>query len=63
MPAIAVPNEEPRLEMLRESPDISPCCCSGKSRLNEVHRRRQHHAEAETYQKQSGRERQHSRGR
>ena len=30
MPAIAVPNDEPRLETLRDSPDISPCSCSGK---------------------------------
>ena len=31
MPAIAVPNDEPRLEMLRESPDISPCFSSGNA--------------------------------
>src|ERR1700729_769284 len=31
VPAIAVPNEEPRFEMLRESPEISPCCASGKA--------------------------------
>ena len=30
MPAIAVPNDEPRLEMLRERPEISPCSASGK---------------------------------
>src|SRR3954470_8222706 len=30
VPAIAVPNVEPRLETLRDSPDISPCFCSGK---------------------------------
>src|SRR5580765_4932612 len=30
VPAIAVPNDEPRLETLRESPEISPCSASGK---------------------------------
>src|SRR5204862_160653 len=30
VPAIAVPNDEPRLEMLRDRPEISPCCCSAK---------------------------------
>ena len=30
VPAIAVPNDEPRLEMLRDSPEISPCSSSGK---------------------------------
>ena len=30
VPAIAVPNDEPRFETLRDSPEISPCCCSGK---------------------------------
>src|SRR5881392_1538988 len=30
VPAIAVPKEEPRLETLRESPEISPCNRSGK---------------------------------
>ena len=31
VPAIAVPSEEPRLETLRDSPEISPCCSSGKA--------------------------------
>src|SRR4051794_28715462 len=30
VPAIAVPNDEPRFETLRESPEISPCSASGK---------------------------------
>ena len=30
VPAIAVPREEPRFEMLRDRPEISPCCSSGK---------------------------------
>src|SRR6185437_9717489 len=30
VPAIAVPNDEPRLDTLRESPEISPCSASGK---------------------------------
>ena len=30
VPAIAVPKEEPRLETLRERPEISPCGSSGK---------------------------------
>ena len=30
VPAIAVPNDEPRLETLRDSPEISPCSASGK---------------------------------
>ena len=30
VPAIAVPKDEPRLEMLRERPEISPCRFSGK---------------------------------
>ena len=30
VPAIAVPNDEPRLETLRERPEISPCSASGK---------------------------------
>ena len=30
VPAIAVPNDEPRLETLRDSPEISPCSSSGK---------------------------------
>jgi integrase len=30
VPAIAVPNDEPRLETLRDRPEISPCRCSGK---------------------------------
>src|SRR3954453_12984707 len=30
VPAIAVQNDEPRLETLRESPEISPCSASGK---------------------------------
>src|SRR5438067_78693 len=29
-PMIAVPREEPRFEMLRDRPEISPCCSSGK---------------------------------
>jgi hypothetical protein len=31
VPAIAVPNEEPRFDTLRERPEISPCCSSGKA--------------------------------
>ena len=31
MPTIAVPKDEPRLEMLRDSPEISPCLSSGKA--------------------------------
>ena len=31
MPAIAVPNDEPRFETLRDSPEISPCFSSGKA--------------------------------
>ena len=31
MPAIAVPNDEPRFEMLRDSPEISPCFSSGNA--------------------------------
>jgi hypothetical protein len=30
VPAIAVPNDEPRFETLRDSPEISPCRRSGK---------------------------------
>ena len=30
VPAIAVPKVEPRLDTLRDRPDISPCCSSGK---------------------------------
>src|SRR6185312_4446568 len=30
VPAIAVPKEEPKLETLRDSPEISPCLDSGK---------------------------------
>src|SRR3954462_12232633 len=30
VPAIAVPNDEPRLETLRDRPEISPCLLSGK---------------------------------
>jgi hypothetical protein len=30
VPATAVPNDEPRFEMLRERPEISPCRASGK---------------------------------
>src|SRR5512132_730866 len=30
VPAIAVPKDEPRLDTLRERPEISPCCSSGK---------------------------------
>ena len=30
VPAIAVPRQEPRLETLRDSPEISPCCASAK---------------------------------
>ena len=30
VPAIAVPNDEPRLETLRDRPEISPCRASGK---------------------------------
>ena len=47
VPAIAVPNEEPRLETLRDSPEISPCSCLGEARLHDVDRRREHPAEAE----------------
>ena len=31
VPAMAVPREEPRLETLRDKPEISPCCASGKA--------------------------------
>ena len=31
MPAIAVPNDEPRLDTLRESPEISPWRASGNA--------------------------------
>ena len=31
MPAIAVPSDEPRLEMQRDRPEISPCCSSGNA--------------------------------
>lgn len=30
VPAIAVPSDEPRLDTLRDSPEISPCCRSPK---------------------------------
>ena len=30
VPAIAAPSDEPRFETLRDSPEISPCCSSGK---------------------------------
>src|SRR6476659_7089205 len=31
VPAIAVPNDEPRLDTARDRPDISPCFCSGNA--------------------------------
>jgi hypothetical protein len=31
VPAIAVPNEDPRLDTLRDRPEISPCRFSGKA--------------------------------
>ena len=31
VPAIAVPSDEPMLETLRDSPEISPCRSSGKA--------------------------------
>ena len=31
MPATAVPSDEPRLEMQRDKPEISPCCSSGNA--------------------------------
>src|SRR3954449_2669462 len=31
VPAMAVPRVEPRLETLRDRPEISPCCDSGKA--------------------------------
>ena len=30
VPAIAVPKDEPRFDMLRDRPEISPCSSSGK---------------------------------
>jgi hypothetical protein len=30
VPAIAAPNEEPRLDAARDTPEISPCCPSGQ---------------------------------
>ena len=30
VPAIAVPRQEPRLDTLRDRPEISPCCSSAK---------------------------------
>jgi hypothetical protein len=30
VPAIAAPSEDPRLETLRDSPEVSPWSCSGK---------------------------------
>src|SRR6478752_5397384 len=30
VPATAVPSDEPRLDTLRDTPEISPCCWSGK---------------------------------
>ena len=50
MPAIAVPKVEPRLEMLRERPEISPCSVLGEARLHDVHRRGQHRTQAEADQ-------------
>ena len=57
MPAIAVPKDEPRFEMLRDSPEISPCSCFGEARLHDVHRGGEHRAEAEADQCQPGHER------
>src|SRR4029453_15572523 len=31
VPAMAVPSDEPRLDTLRDNPEISPCCSSGKA--------------------------------
>jgi hypothetical protein len=31
VPATAVPSDEPRLEMQRDRPEISPCCSSGNA--------------------------------
>ena len=59
MPAIAVPSDEPRLETLRERPEISPCFCFGEAGLHDVDRRREHDPEAEADDQQPGRERDH----
>ena len=56
MPAIAVPKDEPRLETLRDSPEISALQLLGEAGLHEVDRGGQHDPEAEADQQQAGRE-------
>jgi hypothetical protein len=46
VPAMAMPSDEPRLETLRDSPEISPAG-PRESRLGHVERRGQHHAQAD----------------
>ena len=51
---MAVPSEEPRLEMLRDSPEISPCRLLAEARLHDVHRWREHQADAQAEEQQPG---------
>ena len=53
VPAMAVPSEEPRLDTLRDRPEISPCSLLGEARLHDVDRRREHHAEPQADQEQA----------
>ena len=56
VPPTAVPNDEPRLEMQRDKPDISPCRCSREGGLHDVDGRGQHHSDPQTDEQESGRE-------
>ena len=61
VPAMAVPREDPRLETLRDRPEIALKLLT-EARLYDVDRRRQHEAKAQSDEEQSGHEGPHTRG-
>ena len=57
VPAMAVPSDEPRLEMQRDKPGDLALLLVGERRLHDVDRRREHRAETESDEQESGCER------
>ena len=54
VPAIAVPSDDPRLDTLRDRPEISPWRSSGKRGLHDVDGRSEHDAETQADEQEPG---------
>src|SRR4029077_19913307 len=53
VPAMAVPKHDPRLDTLRDTPDISPWRCSGKADCTTLTDGGEHDAQAQASKEQS----------